>query len=246
MANKKKFNKIKGVNNWAGWSWNPITGCYHNCQYCYAYDKARKYYDDRPLEERFNPRLWEERLSAPRNTRYRCTDNLRDKLVFVCDMGDMFGDFIPDEWIKKVLRQVWRNQQWIFVFLTKNPKRLINIEWPENAWVGATVDYQWRVGPTEEAFKKIKAPIKFISCEPLMGPVVFSSIDIFDWIIIGGRNETARMPAGQPEWSWVESLITQARESNVKIFFRPNLKIGMEDEKPRQYPVEMKPLINKF
>lgn len=59
-----------------------------------------------------------------------------------------------------------------------------------------------------------------------MEPVKFSNFDIFDWIIIGGRNETARMPAGQPEWSWVESLINQAKQSNIKVFCRPNLKVG--------------------
>jgi len=159
--------------------------------------------------------------------------------------GDIWGDFIPDEWTKKVLKQVYRNQQWIFVFLTKNPKRLIDIEWPPNSWVGATVDYQWRVGPTEEAFQQIKAPIKFISLEPLMEPVKFSNLDILDWIIIGGRNETARLPAGQPKWGWVESLINQARESNVKVFCRPNLKVGPY-QKPREYPVELKPVIYTF
>ena len=176
MANKKKFNKINGVNNWSGWSWNPVTGCYHNCPYCYAYEKARKYYTNHLIEDRFNPKLWRERLSAPQDTKRPSLNSIRDQLVFVGDMGDMWGDFIPDEWIEKVLKQVWRNQQWIFVFLTKNPKRLIDIEWPRNAWVGATVDYQHRVKPTEEAFKQIKAPIKFISLEPLMEPVEFSNL----------------------------------------------------------------------
>jgi protein gp37 len=245
MANKKKFNKIKGINNWAGWSWNPITGCYHNCQYCYAYDKAREYYTDRPLEERFNPRLWEERLSAPLNTRCPNTGNIRDKLVFVGDMGDIFGDFISDEWLEKVFRAVAKYKQWTYIFLTKNLKRVINIEWPKNTWIGATVDYQWRVGPTEKAFQQIKAPIKFISLEPLMEPVEFLNLDIFDWIIIGGRNETSRMPAGQPKWEWVKSLIGQARQSNVKVFCRPNLTVGPY-QKPREFPVELKPLIYTF
>jgi len=79
-----------------------------------------------------------------------------------------------------------------------------------------------------------------------MKPVKFSNLYIFDWIIIGGRNETSRMPAGQPEWSWVESLINQAGESNVKVFCRPNLKVGPDKEKLREFPVEMEPEIIGF
>jgi len=154
-------------------------------------------------------------------------------------MGDLFGNFIPDEWIEKVLKRVWRNQQWIFVFLTKNPKRLINIEWPGNAWVGATVDIQSRVEETEEAFKQVKAPIKFISCEPLEEKVVFSDLKIFNWLIIGGRNETRKMPGKQPKWEWVQSLLGQAKEANVKVFCRANLLVGSKEEKPREYPIEI-------
>jgi protein gp37 len=153
------------------------------------------------------------------------------KTVFVCSMADLFGDWVPQEWIDAVLESARNSPKWNFLFLTKNPKRLIDIDWPKNAWVGTTVDVQRRVKAAEEAFRQIDATVRFISCEPLQEKVEFDSMKMFDWIIVGGRSRCTNLPEFQPKWEWVESILNQAREYGLKVYFKPNLTV-----RPREYP----------
>ena len=110
---------------------------------------------------------------------------------------------------------------------------MVGIDWPKNAWVGTTVDVQNRVKAAEEAFRQISASVRFISCEPLQEMVVFDSMEMFDWIIIGGRSRCSGLPEFQPKWEWVESLLGQARDHRLKVYFKPNLT-----SRPREYPKE--------
>jgi len=128
------------------------------------------------------------------------------------------------------LNEVQNNPQWIFIFLTKNPRRLVGVEWPSNAWVGITVDIQARVKPAIEIFKKIKATVKFVSCEPFLERLTFPSMP-FDWILMGAQSQTAVVPEFQPEWKWVHELEKQARENGVAVFMKPNLTV-----RPKEYP----------
>ena len=142
----------------------------------------------------FKPHFRKERLAAPQNTlipkgRER-EPGIRN--VFVCSMADLFGDWVPQKWIDAVLKAVAENPQWNFLFLTKNPSRLVEIEWPANAWVGTTVDRQARVEPAIAAFQKIKAPVRFLSCEPLLEELNFPTLDCFDWVIIGAQSAAGR------------------------------------------------------
>jgi len=222
------FNQTNDNIEWARWSWNPVTGCLHDCQYCYARDIANRFYP-----EKFAPTFRPERLTAPKNTRVPVGAD-RDiglRNVFVCSMADLFGDWVPAEWITAVIDACRDAPQWNFLFLTKNPKRLPEFEWPENAWVGTTVDCQARVKSAEEAFAAIDAPVKFVSCEPLREPIEFERIGVFDWIIIGGQSRSSGSPEMQPEWEWVERLLHQAREKQVAVYFKPNLIV-----RPREYP----------
>ena len=221
-----KFNQTNDNIEWARWSWNPVTGCKHDCKYCYARDIATRFF-----KEGFTPTFRPERLSAPKNTIVPNTEDIGLHNVFVCSMADLFGAWVPQEWIDAVLKSVRENPQWTFLFLTKNPSRLVGINFPKNSWVGTTVDIQKRVAPAEEAFKKIKAPVKFLSCEPLLEKLTFKDMSMFDWIIIGGRSGSSGMPEGQPEWGWVEILIEKARRSGLSIYFKPNLMV-----RPKEYP----------
>jgi protein gp37 len=234
---KSVFNETNENIEWARWTWNPVTGCKHGCEYCYARDIANRFPENFP--KGFEPDFRPERLAAPKNTKLPKNPTLRDKGVFVCSMADLFGEWVPQEWIDRVLEVVKDAPQWNFLFLTKNPQRLTTVDWPKNAWVGATVDVQARVKPTEEAFKKIKATVKFVSCEPLLEPLKFSKsskglyqLKLFDWVIIGSQSKTTKLPANQPDRNWVFTLITQAYGSGCKVYCKPNLTAGI-----KEYPI---------
>lgn len=226
---KAQFNRTNDNIEWAKWSWNPVTGCKHACPYCYAEDIANRFY-----KEKFEPTYRPERLSAPVNTPFpeeASKTDIGEKNVFVCSMADLFGEWVPNEWINTVLESVTNSPKWNFLFLTKNPKRLLDFSFPDNAWVGTTVDKQFRVPVAEDIFKNVDAPVKFLSCEPMIEELTFSDMSMFDWVIIGGNSGNHRMPPSQPKWSWVEKLFNMARRDGVKVYFKPNLTA-----RPREYP----------
>lgn len=229
VVKKSRFNPTNDNIEWAKWTWNPVTGCKFGCKYCYARDIANRF-----NANGFEPTFHENRLTAPTDTKVpkEAATSIGYKNVFVCSMADLFGMWIPQEWIDKVMATVRENKQWNFLFLTKNPKRLVDIDFPDNCWVGTTVDVQERVSPAIEAFKQVRATVKFLSCEPLQEHLEFCDMSMFDWIIIGGRSRSTGMPEGQPEWEWVEDLLTQARKDDLSVYFKPNLKV-----RPIEYPL---------
>jgi len=229
---KPTFNRTNDNIEWAWWSWNPVTGCKHDCPYCYARDIAMRF------SGTFEPQFHPERLEAPANTRPPTLPEGAPEVnvigstnVFVCSMADLFGEWVPQEWIDAVLDAVRRSPQWNYIFLTKNPERLATIDWPVNAWVGTTVDRQARVARAEAAFAKVNAEVKFVSCEPMLEPIRFASPDLFNWFIIGGQSKSTQCPASQPQWEWVEALFGQARAVNAMVYFKTNL-----EARPREYP----------
>jgi len=221
-----KFNRSNDNIEWAWWTWNPVTGCKHGCTYCYARDIANRFYP-----QKFEPTFHPERLSAPHNTPIPRSGDIGARSVFVCSMADLFGAWVPQDWIDAVLKAVRNAPRWTFLFLTKNPARIIHIDWPDNAWVGTTVDTQARVGPAEAAFRDVVASVKFVSIEPFREPITFTDPGIFDWFIIGGQSATSGEPERQPEWKWVEALMSQVRGTSAYLYFKPNLKV-----RPREYP----------
>ena len=224
---KAVFNRTNENIEWASWTWNPVTGCKHGCPYCYAQDIANRFNGKDGFEPKFHP----ERLKAPFNTKSpKPSDPIGERNVFVCSMADLFGSWVPQEWIDQVLEVVRQAPQWNFLFLTKNPKRLVDVVWPPNAWVGTTVDYQKRVTAAEAAFARIKASVKFLSCEPLLENLTFENLKVFDWLIIGPKRVGKHHE--QPRWPWVESLLKQARTAGLKVYFKPHLSV-----RPREYPV---------
>ena len=177
---------------WALWSWNPVTGCLHNCPYCYARDIAGRFY-----AQGFAPSLWVSRLYAPLNTPFpavKASEWVGHKNVFTCSMADLFGRWVPAEWIEAVLKATGDAPQWNFLFLTKFPQRMAEFDFPENAWVGTTVDCQARVANAERAFRKIKAGVKWLSIEPMIEPLKFDDLAAFHWIVLGGSSESSQTP----------------------------------------------------
>jgi protein gp37 len=216
---------------WAQWSWNPVTGCQHNCPYCYARDIAVSARMAAVYPNGFAPTFYPARLLAPRTMKVpkEAETDTRYRNVFTCSMADLFGRWVPKEWIEAVLAEIRAAPQWNFLCLTKFPKRMAEFDIPENAWMGTTVDQQARVPAAEAAFAKVNAGIKWLSVEPMIEPLKFTHLDRFDWIVIGGSSAsraTDGSPA-TPEWcppfEWVEDLLIQARAAGCKVYFKTNL-----------------------
>lgn len=208
---------------WADWSWNPVTGCLHTCPYCYARDIAFNVY---PREVQFRPTFWPTRLNAPRDRQPTGEGALKN--IFVCSMADLFGRWVPDRWIEAVLDTVDESPQWNFLFLTKFPKRMAEFDIPRNAWMGTTVDLQARVANAEKAFAKVEAPIRWLSIEPMLEPLQFKRLDLFDWIVIGGASPSKAVDGtpATPAWSvpidWMVDLHRQARAAGCAIYYKDN------------------------
>jgi protein gp37 len=218
------FNQTNEMVDWARWTWNPVTGCEHTCVYCYARDIANRFY-----AEKFKPTFHAERLEAPENTRRPKEADSVDRIqatawrnVFVCSMADLFGRWVPDEWIDNVFASCRQSPAWNYLFLTKFPQRYVGLDFPETSWVGTSVDEQKRVSNAEKAFAKIDVPVKWLSVEPMRERIVFGDLSMFDWVVIGGQSRSSGAPEFHPEPWWVFDLIHEAREAGCKVYLKPN------------------------
>lgn len=238
-ASKPTFNATSGPGiSWADWSWNPVTGCLHGCDYCYAREIAtnERYAAAYPVG--FTPLYHPERLEAPANT--KPGPDARGR-VFVCSMADLYGRWVPDEWIEAVHQVERANPQWEYLHLTKFPDRYPDLDLPATAWIGTSVDEQKRVRIAERAFDKIGGvAVKWLSLEPLREPLEFTDLSMFDWIVIGAQTST-RQPTGfvpefAPPFEWVARLVLQAREAGCRVHLKPNLVTSPGMQMPDEYP----------
>lgn len=249
-----KFNKQSNASiEWALFSWNPLTGCRHGCGYCYARDIAREKYLSIPLAERFEPMLYPARLSMPSNTKVPDLSKVTDEVqriglrnVFTCSMADLFGKWNPDAWIKAVLQVIADNPQWNFLLLTKFPIRMAEFSYPPNTWIGTTVDRQAAVQRAEKAFRKVRASgyqgVAWLSCEPMMERLTFESLDMFDWLVMGGASRSSETLPFAPPQRWISHLVAQADACHLPIYQKTNLfqQNGVDvdfDGRIRDYPV---------
>ena len=220
---KPQFNKTNQMVDWAQWTWNPITGCHHGCEYCYARDLATNGPVASAYPTGFEPTFHPQRLAAPGNTALPKDAKQKDKNVFVCSMADLFGKWVPQEWITKTMDAMIANPQWTYLVLTKFPQRLKEINdlydgFPNHIWVGTSVDNQARVRLAERCFRDIKASVKWLSCEPLLVPLQFEDLTGFNWVVIGGQSPQNGLPAFQPEMRWVVDIMDAAQRDGCKVF----------------------------
>jgi protein gp37 len=170
----------------------------------------------------FEPHLHPERLADP----YR---RKKPAKIFAVDMGDLFGKWVPAEWIEQVIKVIRDNPRHTFQLLTKNPKGAMGWDFPDNVWLGTSIDTQSRVKAIEPLLETTTR-VKFISFEPLLEPIDIRLNDI-DWIIIGGQTR----PAFHPPREWVDALMGQARSLGVPVFLKDNIGWA-EEELVRELP----------
>jgi protein gp37 len=224
------MNRTNSNIEWASWSWNPVTGC----PYCYAREMAHRFSD---TFHDFEPTFYPERLSEPSDTRVpqKAARDLAARNIFVSSMGDLFGEWVPREWIDAVLSTTRANPQWNFLFLTKNPKRYLEFNFPGNSWLGTTIERQSRVADALSVFERLEAPVKWLSCEPLSERLTFPTLEPFDWLVIGGFSRSRASGLNRTMVEWVEDLLRQARESRVAVYVKPNIFLV---NRPREYPMK--------
>ena len=227
---------------WCDATWNPVTGCRHGCEYCYARRIAERFGGcDKPIDSRellqpmtitrrngkavdapfpfgFEPTLHRYRLDEPYQR--------RGLNIFVCSMADLFGEWVPEEWIEEVMKACLLSPQHRYLFLTKNPGRYMKLaeagKLPErdNFWYGSST-------PTPDSpFWWSEHHNTFVSVEPMMDEFPSAGdhpVKKVGWVIMGAMTGPGSK-AHQPKKEWVESLVEDAMASVVPVFMKDSLR----------------------
>lgn len=240
---KVVFNQTNDSVDWARWTWNPVTGCEHGCRFCYAReiansDRMADYYPNK-----FEPTFHEYRLEAPRNTKRPESKDERDGRVFVCSMADLFGKWVPDEWIRKVFDACLDAKDWQYMFLTKWPARYSKMPLIPRAWYGASIIQQADVSRVTSAMRRIEGEVtRWVSLEPMLGPIEFDGLEWCDLVVIGSQTSTNQpdgfVPAFSPKFEWVADVVRQCRAEHVPVYLKANLSSNPGMEMPKERPRE--------
>jgi protein gp37 len=203
---------------WTEATWNPVTGCDElspGCAHCYAKTFAERWRGTpgHPYEQGFDLRLWPDRLSQP--SRWR-----KPKMIFVNSMSDLFHEEIPDSFVEDVFEAMWAAPQHTFQILTKREERLeqlgARLEWPSNVWMGVSIENR-RFVHRAESLRRTPATVRFVSAEPLLGPLEGLDLTDIDWLIAGGESGPGHRPVKEP---WLLDLRDRCRNSQVAFFFK--------------------------
>ena len=229
---------------WTDATWNPVTGCHKvspGCAHCYAETVSRRFGHTSapwtPGNAAQNVRLHPERLGQP--LRWK-----RPRRVFVNSMSDLFHDLVPDEFIARVLDVMAATDWHKYQVLTKRPERMArwfetvgtrvldngavlprrlvgSWDWPlPNVWLGVSVENQHWADHRIPVLLDIPAPVRFLSCEPLLGPIdltAYLQAGGIHWVIDGGESGPGRRPA---DYGWFRSIRDQCLEYSVPYFHK--------------------------
>lgn len=217
---------------WTDATWNPVTGCSKvspGCAHCYAETFAERFrgVPGHPFEQGFDLKLRAERLTLPLKWK-------EPRRIFVNSMSDLFHESVPDDFIKQIFEVMRQAKQHIFQVLTKRAERMLEWtrdqfitgaqastgknSWPGHVWLGVSVENQ-RYTSRIEYLQQTPALIRFLSVEPLLGPVNLEgpSLEGIHWVIVGGESGPRARPV-KPEW--VAKIRHQCEKYNVPFFFK--------------------------
>jgi len=266
---KTSIEWVQNPDGTPGYTWNPITGCLNHingmCEGggfpCYAHRLANTRLKERYLAntncptspnfrkgqyrpdadaylDPFHPRFWIHRV---RENFGACTSGAEPKGIFVCDMGDLFGKGVPEEWTRRVLSHIgmsWYKEH-RFYLLTKQPQNLQKFSpFPDNCFVGVTITRREMAHFSNSYLPNIEAKVKYISFEPLLDDVTKylyfrNVIKAVDWVILGSQTK----PYKPPKIEWVESIIQAADKAGIKVFEKDNLKPLLQRELRQEMPL---------
>lgn len=206
---------------WTEITWNPVTGCDKvspGCKYCYAevFSKRLKAMGAKKYKNGFQITLHPDTLSFP----YKLS---KPSMIFVNSMSDLFHEKVPFDFIQKVFHVMNECSQHIFQVLTKRAERLLQLSlylnWTDNIWMGVSVEnqtFQDRIG----YLLNTDANIKFLSLEPLLGPLPNLDLNGIDWVIVGGESGPKSRPMKK---EWVLEIKQQCEIQGVPFFFTGEL-----------------------
>ncbi|MBS4036085.1 MAG: phage Gp37/Gp68 family protein [Ignavibacterium sp.] len=203
---------------WTELTWNPTTGCNkvsQGCKFCYAEVMARrlKAMGLEKYRNGFELTLHEDALKIPYTWK-------QPKIVFVNSMSDLFHKDIPLEFIQRVFKVMNDNPQHVFQVLTKRADILLQhhkkLNWTHNIWMGVSVENEKNLSRVN-LLRRTTAKVKFLSCEPLIGPLPNLNLKKIDWVIVGGESGRRPRPM-KPEW--VFEIHNKCIEENVPFFFK--------------------------
>jgi protein gp37 len=203
---------------WTEATWNPITGCDQvspGCAHCYAKTFAERWrgIPGHPYEQGFDLRLWPQRLEQP----LRWT---RPRMIFVNSMSDLFHEDIPLSYIEDVFDIMGRAGQHTFQILTKRHERLAELapalSWHANIWIGVSIENR-RFIKRADHLREVDAAVRFISAEPLLGPLDGLDLTGIDWLIAGGESGPGHR---RVDANWLRGLRDHCAAENVAYFFK--------------------------
>lgn len=208
---------IKTKIEWTEATWNPTTGCTkvsEGCKNCYAEKMAKRLQamGMKRYQNGFQLTLHWDLIDLP--LRWK-----KPRKIFVNSMSDLFHPEVPDEFIQKVFETMNCASHHIFQVLTKRPERVAAIahqlNWTSNIWMGTSVE-NMRVVERVDQLRKVPARVRFLSCEPLLGPLKLN-LEGIHWVIVGGESGPGARPM---DGQWVREIRDQCIKENVAFFFK--------------------------
>jgi len=203
---------------WTEATWNPVTGCSKvsaGCKNCYAERMAKRLraMGVERYRNGFDVTLHPDLLGIPKEWK-------SPRTIFVNSMSDLFHERVPLTFIQRVFSTIRQCSHHTFQILTKRSDRLVEvcekIDWPHNAWMGVSVenaDVLYRV----DDLRQVPSSVRFLSCEPLIGPLDGLDLRGINWVIVGGESGPRCRPL---EVSWIRGIHREAKKNNVAFFFK--------------------------
>ena len=203
---------------WTDTTWNPVTGCTkvsQGCKHCYAERMAKrlKAMGVPRYKDEFKVTLHHDLINAPLSWK-------KPRRVFVNSMSDLFHEKVPLEFIQSCFDTMKKASQHTFQILTKRSTRLVELapylEWSENIWMGVSVEDNQVLDRIDD-LRKCPAHVRFLSCEPLIGPLENMNLKGIHWVIVGGESGPGARPM---DANWVRNIRNQCQEKNIAFFFK--------------------------
>jgi protein gp37 len=210
----------KSAIEWTEATWNPVTGCSKvspGCAHCYAERLSLRFGHSQlpwlPEHEAQNVVFHPQRLDQPRRWR-------KPRVIFVNSMSDLFHERVPLSFVQDVFEVMADTERHTFQILTKRAERLAELApflpWPNNVWMGVSVEnMRWAV--RVDFLRTVPATVRFISAEPLLGPLDKLDLDGIDWLIAGGESGPKHRPL---QAEWVRTLRDRCDDEDVRFFFK--------------------------